>query len=128
MAFTSLYFLIFAAVTVGVYYIVPTGFRWGWLLIASYAFYLLSSPQAFVFLLFTTVTTFLGGLYIGNVNCSHKAYMDVHKQEMFREEKKAAKAASQSKKRRMAALILVLDFGVLAVLKYSDTTCRLQFF
>lgn len=118
MAFTSLYFLIFAAVTVGVYYIVPTGFRWGWLLIASYAFYLLSSPQAFVFLLFTTVTTFLGGLYIGNVNRSHKAYMDVHKQEMSREEKKAAKAASQSKKRRMTALILVLDFGVLAVLKY----------
>ena len=118
MAFTSLYFLIFASVTVGVYYIFPSGFRWVWLLIASYAFYLLSSPATFVFLLFTTITTFLGGLYIGSVNSSHKAYMDVHKQEMTREEKKAAKAASQSKKRRMTALILVLDFGVLAVLKY----------
>ena len=118
MAFTSLYFLIFAAVTIGVYYIIPAGYRWLWLLIASYAFYLLSSPATFLFLLFTTVTTFLGGLYIGRVNSSHKCYMDAHKQEMTREEKKAAKAASQSKKRRMAALILVLDFGVLAVLKY----------
>ncbi len=118
MAFTSLYFLIFAAVTVGVYYIIPSGFRWIWLLIASYAFYLLSSPATFIFLLLTTATTFLGGLYIGGVNRSHKAYMDAHKQEMSREEKKAAKAASQSKKKRMTALILVLDFGVLAVLKY----------
>ena len=118
MAFTSLYFLIFAAVTVGVYYIVPTGFRWIWLLAASYAFYLLSSPATFIFLLLTTITTFLGGLYIGGVNRSHKAYMDLHKQEMSREEKRTAKAASQSKKRKMTALILVLDFGVLAVLKY----------
>ena len=35
MVLTSLYFLIFVAVTVIVYYIVPTGFRWEWLLIAS---------------------------------------------------------------------------------------------
>lgn len=72
MAFTSLYFLIFAVVTVGVFYIIPSGFRWIWLLIASYAFYLLSSLATFVFLLLTTVTTFLGGLYIGGVNRSFR--------------------------------------------------------
>ena len=118
MAFTSLYFLIFALVTVCVYYITPVGWRWVVLLAASYAFYLLSSPKTFIFLLLTTAITFLGGMYIGNCNSKHKAYMDVHKQEMSKEEKKAAKAASQSRKRKMVALILILDFGILAVLKY----------
>lgn len=44
--------------------------------------------------------------------------MDQHKAEMSKDEKKSLKAASQSKKRKMVALILILDFGVLAVLKY----------
>ena len=118
MAFTSLNFLIFALATVLLYYIIPVNYRWVVLLAASYVFYLISSPKTFVFVLLTTVITYLGGLYIGSCNAKHKIYMDQHKAEMSREEKKAAKAASQSKKRKMVALILILDFGVLAVLKY----------
>ena len=118
MAFTSLNFLIFASLCVALYYFVPQNWRWVVLLAASYAFYLLSSPKTFVFILLTTAVTYLGGRYIGNCNVQHKAYMDEHKAELSREEKKAAKAASQSKKRKMVALILILDFGVLAVLKY----------
>lgn len=118
MAFTSLNFLIFALITVCIYYIVPRNWRWVELLAASYAFYLISSPKTFIFVLLTTAITFLGGSYIGKCNLSHKAYMEEHKSELSREEKKAAKANSQKKKRRMVVLILVLDFGVLAALKY----------
>lgn len=118
MAFTSLNFLIFALITICLYYVVPKDWRWIELLAASYAFYLISSPKTFVFVLITTIITFLGGLYIGNCNIKHKEYMDEHKAELSREEKKAAKAASQKKKRGMVVLILVLDFGVLATLKY----------
>lgn len=118
MAFTSFNFLIFAAMTCLAYYICPLKCRWFVLLIASYTFYLLASPKTFTFVLFTTVITFFGGLYIGKCNAAHKKYMDEHKAEMSREEKKEAKAASQKKKRRMVIWILVLDFGILAVLKY----------
>lgn len=118
MAFTSLNFLIFALITVILYYIIPVKWRWLVLLAASYAFYLISSPKTFVFVLLTTAITFAGGVYIGNCNRNHKAYMDEHKGELSRDEKKALKAASQRKKRKMVALILILDFGVLAVLKY----------
>lgn len=118
MAFTSLNFLIFALATIVLYYIAPVNWRWIVLLVASYVFYLISSPKTFVFVLLTTVITYFGGLYIGGCNIKHKAYMDEHKAEMSRGEKKAVKAASQSKKRKMVALILILDFGVLAVLKY----------
>ncbi len=118
MAFTSLNFLLFAAICVAVYYLVPVRYRWVELLFASYAFYLLSSPRTFVFVLLTTAITFAGGLYIGRCNEKHREYMELHKADMSREEKKAVKAASQSRKRKMVALILILDFGVLAVLKY----------
>ncbi len=118
MAFTSFVFLIFAAAVCLAYYICPLKHRWFVLLIASYVFYLLASPKTFVFVLFTTIVTFLGGLYIGKCNASHKRYMDEHKDEMSREEKKELKALSQKKKRRMVVLILVVDFGILAALKY----------
>ena len=55
MAFTSLNFLIFVIITVCVYYAVPSRWRWVELLFASYAFYLLSSPKTFIFVILTTV-------------------------------------------------------------------------
>lgn len=118
MAFTSLNFLIFALITVCVYYAIPKSWRWLVLLTASYAFYLLSSPKTFIFVLMTTAVTFFGGRYICRCNSAHKAYVDAHKSELDREAKKALKAANQKKKRKAVALILVIDFGILAVLKY----------
>ncbi|MDO4544570.1 MAG: MBOAT family O-acyltransferase [Bacillota bacterium] len=118
MAFTSFYFLIFVAVCVGAYFVVPKKGRWLVLLVASYAFYLISSPRTFVFVLFTTVVTFFGGRYIGVQNTGHKAYLAAHKESLSKEDKKAVKAAVQKKKRRMVLVILLANFGVLAVVKY----------
>lgn len=118
MAFTSFYFLVFVAIVIGAYYVTPIKGRWLVLLAASYAFYLISSPKTFVFLLSATVITFLGGWYIGAQNAAHKSYLAAHKESLSKEEKKALKAKVQKKKRRMVALILICNFGVLAFLKY----------
>ena len=118
MAFTSFNFLVFAAAAAAAYYITPIKGRWMTLLAASYAFYLISSPKTFIFIVLTTIVTFFGGRYIGRCNDAQKAYMAEHKEELSKEDKKAIKAAAQKKKRKMAALILVANFGVLAVLKY----------
>lgn len=118
MAFTSFYFLAFLAVVICLYYAFPGKARWLVLLAASYAFYLISSPRTFLFLIFTTVITFCGGRYIGRQNSEHKAYLKEHKEELSKDEKKALKAAVQKKKRKMAAIILIANFGVLAVVKY----------
>jgi len=118
MAFTSFYFLIFALATVCLYYIIPSNWKWTLLLVASYVFYLLSSPKTFVFILATTIVTFFGGRKIGEYNASHNAFMAEHKQELSKEERKEAKAANQKKKRKIVALVLIIDFGILAVLKY----------
>lgn len=118
MAFTSIYFLIFVLATVCVYYAVPIRCRWIVLLASSYAFYLMSSPNTFVFLLFTTAVTFFGGRYIGSCNDRHREYLEQHKAEMSKDEKRALKAEVKNRKLRMVVLILVVDFGILAVLKY----------
>lgn len=118
MAFTSFYFLVFAALTAAVYYIAPVRSRWIVLLAASYAFYLISSPKTFVFVIFTTVITFFGGKYIARINAEHKEYLAEHKEQLSKEDKKALKAQVQKRKRKAVALILIANFGVLAILKY----------
>lgn len=118
MALTSFYFLVFALAVTIVYFILPKKIRWTALLAASYAFYLISSPKTLVFMVFTTIVTFLGGLYIGKKNKKHKAYLAKHGQEMSRDQKKVLKASVQKKKKRMVFLVLLLNFGVLAMVKY----------
>ncbi|MDO4745718.1 MAG: MBOAT family O-acyltransferase [Bacillota bacterium] len=121
MAFTSFNFLVFVAIVVAAYYVTPIKGRWMTLLAASYAFYLISSPKTFIFVIFTTIITFLGGRYIGMQNDAQKAYLAEHKDELTRDDKKALKAEVQKRKRKMVALILIANFGVLAVLKYFKT-------
>ncbi len=118
MELTSLYFLLFALCVAIAYFIVPKKIRWVVLLIASYAFYWISSPKTLAFMVFTTVVTFLGGLYLGRQNKKHKAYLAEHGQELSRDEKKALKTAVRRKKKWMVLLILILNFGILAMVKY----------
>ena len=118
MAFTSFKFLLFLALVICAYYATPARYRWVSLLLASYAFYLISSMQTFVFVIFTTIVTFFGGRYIGRKNSGHKKYLSEHKEELSKEDKKALKAAVQKKKRKAAAIVLVANFGILAVVKY----------
>ena len=118
MAFTSFNFLLFVAATVLVYYIMPLKFRWFVLLAASYTFYLMSSPKTFVFILFTTIITFFGGRKIGNINNASSDYLEENKENLTKDEKKTIKAEFKKRKKRTVALVLILDFGILAILKY----------
>ncbi len=118
MAFTSLKFLIFATIVVAIYYICPKKARWVVLLAASFAFYLMSSATTFVFLIAATIITFFGGRALGKVNATtDKTIKDAGK-DIDRATKKEIKAKAKKKMRKIVALILILDFGMLAVLKY----------
>ena len=99
MAFTSFNFLVFVLAVVCLYYVIPKSYRWCVLLAASYAFYLISSANTFVFVLLTTCTTFFGGKALGKINAEHKAYLAEHKETMSRDDKKELKANVQKKKR-----------------------------
>lgn len=118
MAFTSINFLVFILLCVSVYYAVPLKWRWSVLLMASYAFYLMSSANTIVFMIATTIVTYAGGMLIGGLNSAHREYMAAHKAEMTKAERKQARKENQKKKRSIILLSLAIDFGILAALKY----------
>ncbi len=94
MLFNSIDFLIFFPLIVLVYYIIPYRFRYIWMLLASYYFYMQWHP-AYIFLLFgTTVVTYMGGLMI---------------------EKKRETGAGKM----CLAVVVTINLAVLAYFKYS---------
>ncbi len=64
MLFNTADYLIFLPVIVILYYCIPTGWRYLWLLGASYYFYMQWNPAYVLLLLAVTVITFAGGLLL----------------------------------------------------------------
>lgn len=103
MSLISMEFLIFVGIAVIGYYLIPKRFQWIWLLIFSYIYYASSGIKILFFLLYTTITTYGTGRLLDRVN--HK--------ELPRNEAK-------SRKRRILIGCLLLNLGMLAVLKYTN--------
>ena len=97
MSFVSGQFLLFVAVVVVLFYVVPQKYKWVLLLVASYSFYLFGGIKPFIFIILSTFSTFGAGLMMG------------------RYEKKQKK-----EKRRILIILLLLNFGILLLLKYYN--------
>lgn len=95
MALTSMGFLCFVVIAVAGYYLIPGRFQWIWLLIFSYLYYVSNGVGLLGYLLFTTLTTYGAGVLLERI---------------------------EDKKKQKGILIttLVLNFGVLAILKYLN--------
>ncbi len=121
MSYTSLNFLLFVAVTMLVYFLFPfKKQKWTVLLVASYVFYMFASYKFVAFILFTTLSTYFIGLWIEKYSGSSKAKLKQNKSEWSREEKKKYKEKVKVRKRLIMSLALVLNFGILAFLKYYN--------
>ena len=119
MALFSIKFVIFLLVLFPAYFLFPKKYRnyqWTVLLLASYIFYVFAGLDVMVFLIITTVSTWYAGLKLGQTNARYK----VRAKEMAAEEKKALKRISTRKKRVILMLVCLLNFGILAVLKYAN--------
>lgn len=90
MSFVSVYFLAFTAAATAGYFLIPKRFQWIWLLLCSYFYYLAAGPGYLFFLIYSTVITYFGGLY------------------------------AESGKKGAVPLVLALDFGMLAAVKYTN--------
>ncbi len=113
MQLTSVSFLLFAAVLLAVYYLVPKKWQWGVLLAGSGAFYLAAGPVSIAFMAMTAVTTYTATRMMG----TGQEKLEAGKAELSREEKKAAKARLKSRNRVWLTAVLVLNFGALFVCK-----------
>ncbi len=95
MLFNSIDFLIFFPLIVLIYYIIPYRFRYIWMLMASYYFYMQWHP-AYIFLLFgTTAVTYLGGRILDKVK-------------------------GTGARKCILALVIVINLTVLGYFKYSN--------
>lgn len=113
MVFISWTFVIFLAVTVALYYLVPMRARWGVLLAASVVFYVSGGWRAILYLLFTTATTYLAGIILDFLNQKRS---DIPKSD------KSAQESLKKRKKAVVAVTLGLNFGMLYCLKYLDFT------
>ena len=134
MSFLSMKFLLFLAAAVAGYYVIPKQLQWVWLLIFSYIFYLASGPAAVVFILTTTATTVLGGLWLEHTDRALACALDRTlardpdrlrrpanpQQPLSPDEKKALKGRFKQRKKWITALVLFVNFGILAALKYRN--------
>ena len=110
MAFTSPEFLILVLAALLAYYLLPKRVQWVILLLASCAFYLAGGIGAMVYLLYTTVTTYIAGRWLGALN-----------------QKRQGSQAGAKLKRRKKAIVAVTaaaNFGLLFMVKYWDATAQ----
>lgn len=117
MSFISAGFVGFLAVTAAVYFLVPARSQWVVLLSASYVFYFAAGIELAVFLLFTTIAVFCAGKMLGRLN---REYRDSLKcgADIDKEERKRLKEFYNMRKRRIVTVMLLVNFGILFVLKY----------
>ena len=121
MTYTSLNFIFFVLATALVYFVLPfKKYRWTVLLAASIFFYCTWSYQLGAFMLFTTLSTYLIALWLSKASAKSKAVLKAHKSEWSRDDKKKYKNKTKVRMRLIMILALLLNFGILAFLKYYN--------
>lgn len=118
MSTASLTFLCFCGATLLVYWLLPGRVRWVALLVASLLFYGWGEGWYLPFLGVSILSTYLTARWIAARAAADEASLAAAT-ELSRDERKALRAAGKRVRRRGLILCLVLNFAVLAVLKYS---------
>ncbi len=123
MSFISAVFVGFLLITATVYFLVPARIQWIVLLSASYIFYFAAGMELAIFLLCTTVIVFVAGRRIGKCN---QEYRDRIKctTDFSKGKKKRLKESYNKRKKRIVVLMLLINFGILFVLKYLPVLAK----
>lgn len=120
MLFTSLEFIVFMAIVFITYYVVPKKCQWPVLLIFSYVFYFIADPRYLIFILVTTVSTYLISRKLEKINDTMNAYLAENKASLSKDEKKAYKNKIKASKWKWLLVCLILNIGILSVTKYTN--------
>ena len=102
------------------YYMIPKRYQWQLLLLSSYIFYFLADPWYLVYIITTTITVYLLGCRIEQLRSEQSLYLKEHKETLGKEEKKAYKGKIKKKQWRSLLAGLLINLGILAVVKYSN--------
>ncbi len=120
MNFTSYEFILAVGLVFVIYYVIPKRFQWGFLLIASYALYFSAGPWYLLYISITTLSTYLAARRIDCLTERKTVYLKENKGTLDKEAKKEYKEQIKKKQRLALALALVVDLGLLIVMKYTN--------
>lgn len=115
----SIEFIILLMVLLLVYYIVPGKFQWLCLLIASLIFYAASGVKNLLFIGVTSVSIWLAGMSMERIKEDFKKAK--RGTDLSKEDKKLLKERMVRKKRIILWGTLILNFGILAYVKYWES-------
>ncbi len=105
MSYTSFAYFVFISVALVPYYLLPRKAQWLVLLVFSYVFYFLAGPKLMLFILCTTLSTWLAGNLVDRIESSEGKRKD-----------------KQFKQRLLITACLLLNFGVLYLFKYLNVS------
>ncbi len=123
MSILSFKFAVFLTAAILLYFLTPGKHQWKMLLVISYIFYLFAGLKAVIFILFTSVSTYLAGLRIGKINDEFDVAVANYSgpnPKMTRAEKNELKKEEDRRKKKIMVLTLILNFGLLIALKYIN--------
>ena len=116
MSIISFRFLIFLGCTFGLFFLVPRKAKRYVLLAASYVYYYSVSNWLIVFLLFTTLVVYFVGFVMGRIDKQVAAQC----LKLEKGEKKIIKRTGKRKKRLLLVLSVIINLGILIVMKYTN--------
>src|SRR5690554_1650474 len=121
MLFTSFDFILFISLLFVIYYIIPKKLQWGLLIVASYLFYFIAGTKYLIYIVVTTASTYLLGRKLDQLEIRQQHYSEANK-DMSRAEKKEHSSNTEAKHWKWLLVCLVFTFGILAVVKYTNST------
>ncbi len=120
MAFVSFRFVAFMAILLILYFIIPKKYQWGLLLLGSYVFYVFASPYFLIFLLVSTITTYLCGYLLGRESSELSQRLHDGKGTITKEVRKEFKMKSQKRKKMVLVVCIITNLLILGTLKYFN--------
>ena len=119
MNIVSYKFFLLLITTLILYYTVPKKRQWICLLIASLIFYFFSGVFNYFYIIVTSLSTFFAAKKINSLNSSYK--ISKKDESISKDDLKILKNKIKTKKRIILIIILLINFGILAALKYWNT-------
>ena len=114
---------VYGAVCSAVYYLIPRKVRWVLLLAASLGFYVSRAAACLPFILLTALSIWGSACRIGHITETCEAQIKEQKEHLPSSEKKRLRGEAKKRKRVWMLAALILNFAILAVLKYTDDIC-----
>lgn len=126
MQFTSWAFLLFLAVLLPVYYLVPRRIQWIVLLLANAVFVCAAGFYGAAFLLVTVVTVYACARGMDALFVRQRTVLAGMKETRTKEERRQMRRRFENRRRLLLALCLFVNVGILFTLKYGAAIGRLS--